>query len=122
MTNGTTLATLTNANSWLVGNGIDLPVKPKVGDLRGTTILDTGGFGSEIRHAWAAEDRDCTPAGFTDNVALGRLILDGGNDSVFRFTPAAFSLTFDDAAAQFGRQRVLVPRPEWRQGLSVDHA
>jgi hypothetical protein len=101
VTNGTTLTTLTNANSWTVGNGVDLPVKPKTGDLRGTTILDTAPPGAEISHLWAAEDRDCSPAGFTDNVALGRLILDGGNDSLFRFTPAAFALTFDDAATQF---------------------
>ena len=79
---------------------MDLLVKPRLGDLLSTTILNTAPADAEVRHLWAAEDRDCSPAGFTDNVALGRLILDGGNDSLFRFTAAPLSLTFDDAAAQ----------------------
>jgi hypothetical protein len=95
-----TLTIVSNANSWAAGNGVDLPVKPRLGDLLGTTILDTAPAFVEVRHLWAAEDRGCSPAGFTDNVALGRLILDGGNDSLFRFTAAPLTLTFDDAAAQ----------------------
>src|SRR6266516_3785519 len=81
-----TLTIVSNANFWTAGNGVDLPVKPRLGDLLGTTILETVQPGAEGRHLWAAEDRGCSRAGFTDNVALGRLILDGGNDSLFTFT------------------------------------
>ncbi|PYI85350.1 MAG: hypothetical protein DME26_11230, partial [Verrucomicrobia bacterium] len=81
-----TLTIVSNANSWTAGNGVDLPVKPRLGDLLGTTIVDTAPAGAEARHLWAAEDRGCSPAGYKDNAALGRLILDGGNDSQFTFT------------------------------------
>jgi hypothetical protein len=76
-----------NANSWAVGRGFNLPVKPALGDLLGTTITDTS-FGTENTHLWAAEDRGGTnSAGFTNNAALGRLILDGRDtSSLFTFT------------------------------------
>ncbi|MCL4788249.1 MAG: hypothetical protein KJ070_15895 [Verrucomicrobia bacterium] len=79
---------VSNANVWAVGRGIHLPVKPAMGDLLGTTIEDTAPPAADVRHLWAAEDRGCVPEGFTNNAALGRLILDGGTNSQFTFTGA----------------------------------
>lgn len=79
---------VSNANFWAVGRGIHLPVKPAMGDLLGTTIEDTAPPAADVRHLWAAEDRGCVPEGFTNNAALGRLILDGGTNSQFTFTGA----------------------------------
>jgi len=79
---------VSNANSWAVGRGINLPRKPASGDLLGTTILNTAPPDAEVPHLWAADDRGCEPAGFLNNAALGRLILDGGDQSLFRFTAA----------------------------------
>jgi len=44
-----------------------------------------------VDHVWAGEDRGIVPAGFTNNLALGKLILDGGDRSLFRFTGAGTS-------------------------------
>src|SRR5439155_7475815 len=73
------------ANSWSVGDGVNLWARPAAGDLRGTTIQSTAPIFGEVLNFWAGEDRGCAPAGFTNNGALGRLILDGGDDSQFTF-------------------------------------
>jgi hypothetical protein len=38
-----------------------------------------------VDHFCAANDLGATPAGFVNNLALGKLILDGGSNSLFRF-------------------------------------
>jgi hypothetical protein len=88
VTNAPTVAPFTNANNWTVGRGLNLPVKPAAGDLLGTVITDTAAPGVEVTHLWAAEDRGATnSAGFLNNAAIGKLILDGGNGaSLFTFT------------------------------------
>lgn len=88
VSNAPTVAPFTNANNWFVGQGVNLPVKPVSGDLLGTVILDKAAPGVEVTHLWAAQDRDGTnSAGFLNNTAIGKLILDGGNgDSLFTFT------------------------------------
>jgi len=55
--------------------GINLPVKPATGDLRGTTLtLEAPAF-TEATSFWAANDLGPTRAGYTNNVALGALSL-----------------------------------------------
>jgi hypothetical protein len=75
-----------NANIWISGRGINLLQKPTTGDLLSTTLYSTLAPGIEAVNRWAAEDRGCSTAGFTNDAAMGRLILDGSDDSLFTFT------------------------------------
>ena len=84
-TNATLPNVVTNGNTWLVGAGVQIPIKPATADLLGTTISNVAhGFDSFIQ--WSGEDRGAVPGGFADNLALGRLILDETNSSrIFHF-------------------------------------
>jgi len=65
--------------------GIRLEQKPMRGDLLGTEFqLSVTDFESQRVH-WPAEDRGASVAGFTDNAAIGRLILTNGQLSRFLF-------------------------------------
>jgi hypothetical protein len=77
---------LTNANIWQTSDGFNLLVKPVLGDLLVTTITNKAFPNANVINRSAAEDRGCSPAGFQNNGAIGRLILDGGQDSVFTFS------------------------------------
>jgi hypothetical protein len=77
-------------------NGFNLPVKPAAGDLLGTTVTSTapaqvvlGGvtnFTLTINNLWAGADYGVSNSGYTNNVAVGHLILDAqGKNSVFNF-------------------------------------
>jgi hypothetical protein len=106
----------TSSNYWQVGsqqppsaspgsyfiNGFNLPIKPAAGDLLGTTVFSTapaqvvlGGvtnFTLTINNLWAGVDYGVSNSGYTNNVAVGHLILDAqGKDSVFRFDGAGAS-------------------------------
>jgi hypothetical protein len=65
--------------------GIRLERKPAQGDLLGTEIRATVTDFESQRIHWPAEDRGATVGGFTDNAAIGRLILSNGNLSRFLF-------------------------------------
>ena len=75
----------TTNNVFLARDGLTLTVRPLEGDLRGTTISNWAPAYSYNVIVWAGEDRGPTPAGFTNNVALGRLVLDGRFGSSFTF-------------------------------------
>jgi len=53
----------------------------------GTTLTNYVGSGNkQAFNTWAGQDRGATVLGFSNNVALGRLILDtSGGNSVFNF-------------------------------------
>jgi hypothetical protein len=77
-----------SGNTFQAQNGVNLLVKPRTGDLMGTTIqsITTSPTDKTIIHQWAGEDRGPTPAGFTNNAAVGQLILSATNSlSTFRF-------------------------------------
>jgi len=82
---GTNLLTDTgtaSSNIWIVGlnsagKGISTPVKPPVGDLLGTTITNYAPANRNVLNVWAGQDRGTSVAGYADNLAVGRLILDG---------------------------------------------
>jgi hypothetical protein len=57
------------------GLGVQLNRKPALGSLLGTTLELSAARYQYVESSWAAEDRGATAEGFTDNVALGRLIL-----------------------------------------------
>ena len=73
-------------NNWTVQNGFHLLNKPTTGDLTNTTITDTGYPYSEVLHTWAGQDRGAAESGFTNNAALGQLVLDGGVSTLFTFS------------------------------------
>ena len=75
-----------NGNTFTCKNGFNLPVKPTTGDLLGTTIIDTALAQDEVDHVWAGHDFGVDPAGYSDNVAIGRLVLNQ-NSTVSFFTP-----------------------------------
>jgi hypothetical protein len=96
---------VTNGNTWLAGGEFSLLVKP-TGDLLGTTVTNIDFSGAETISFWAGLDRGCSPQGFSNNLAVGRLILDGLDPySTFTFAAVGASnaiyvdyLEFDDFA------------------------
>ncbi len=62
-------------NTLICGNGFNLPVKPATGDLLGTAITGDAYNGAEVDYLWAGQDHGATVAGYSNNVALGQLIL-----------------------------------------------
>ncbi|MGD0744878.1 MAG: hypothetical protein ABSA45_06955 [Verrucomicrobiota bacterium] len=64
-----------SGNAFSCQNGFNLWVKPRTGDLWGTTITSTAWVMDEVDHFWAGEDRGLSGGGFTNNAALGGLVL-----------------------------------------------
>jgi hypothetical protein len=73
------------SNVWRVTDGFQLLRKPTEGDLSGTEMVSFLNRFREGVHVWAAEDLGPTPAGFTNNMALSRLTLDGTQLTLFTF-------------------------------------
>jgi hypothetical protein len=86
-----------NGNVWYAGYGINLPMLPTNSSLLATTITNTGPAGV-IPNTWAGRDLGPTPAGYNNNAAVGRLILDGlTNTTKFHFQgPAANNALYVD--------------------------
>jgi hypothetical protein len=73
-------------NYLLASAGIQVLAKPKnFGDLLGTYARSSLGESAEATHIWPAVDLGPNAVGFSNNLALGKLTLDGGAGSVFRF-------------------------------------
>lgn len=95
--------TLTNAlydsggsanNTLTCGAGFNLWVKPPTGDLLGTAITSEAFNGAEVDYVWAGVDRGATNnAGYTNNVALGTLLLSPVGTSRY---PALFYFSSPD--------------------------
>lgn len=76
-------------SEWQVSGGFQLLSRPTSGNLLGTRLRSTIGRNGAANHTWAGEDRGATAAGFSNNVALGKLTLDGDTNSLFEFAPSA---------------------------------
>jgi hypothetical protein len=76
LTNALYDASPSAGNSLACGNGFNLLSKPTLGDLLGTTITSVRWDGAEVDHVWAGVDRGATQPGFSNNVAIGTLVLD----------------------------------------------
>lgn len=77
----------TASNSISCGDGFQLAVKPETGDLLGTTVTSVSPMYALVEHEWAGADRGATAAGFTNNVAIGKLVLIAqGWDAAFGFS------------------------------------
>src|SRR5204863_3083837 len=80
---------VTNKNIWAVSNGFNLLNLPPLASLAATTITNSAAAFSENLTVWAGRDLGPDPAGFVNNAAIGRLVLDGAHpDSLFTFIPA----------------------------------
>ncbi len=93
---------VTNGNIWVVGGassvGLSLPVKPTLSGLLGTTITNNAPATKKVLNTWAGQDDGVSAAGFSNNAAIGRLILVGGANGVFTFsgTGTSNALYVDD--------------------------
>lgn len=85
VTNRLTDGGMESDNFVTVHDGFRLMVKPMEGDLLGTTVRSLVNFFGEALHLWAGEDRGPTAEGYVNNVALGRLVLDGDPFGLFTF-------------------------------------
>ena len=98
-TNLLTDSDATNGNYWTVGGGssvgLKLPIKPPTGDLRYTTITNIAPANKNVVNTWAGQDRGVSVAGYTNNEAIGRLILDAWTNpppnTVFTFNGTGVS-------------------------------
>lgn len=70
-------------NFWSVGAGFNVLRRPTTSDLFGTYLRSTSPKFQLVEHLWAGEDRGGVPSGFSNNLALGKLIFDGGDRSMF---------------------------------------
>ncbi len=84
-------------STWICTDGFHLLTKPGEGDLMGTEFYSSAPQFTAVSHTWAGEDRGATAAGFSNNMALGRLTLDGANLSIFAFSgPGASNALYVD--------------------------
>jgi len=97
-TNSLTDGGPTNGSIWTAGVlGFNLEFKPPIASLLGTTITNTAPDWASVVNQWAGQDRGPNLAGYSNNAALGRLILDGGLNSSFVFTgPATANALYVD--------------------------
>jgi hypothetical protein len=81
-------------NVFSCASGFNLLVKPATGDLLGTTFQTTAAARSSVTHTWAGLDLGPTLAGFSNNAAIGSLVLAaGGNGTPFQEPEFTFSGT-----------------------------
>jgi hypothetical protein len=74
-----------SSNFWTAADGFQFLTKPAVGDLLGTTITSAIPQFRASDHVLAAQDRGASPTGYVNNIALGRLVLNGANLALFNF-------------------------------------
>jgi hypothetical protein len=81
-----------SSNVLTCNNGFDLPVKPATGDLLGTKLETITPEFAAVDHYWSGLDFGVSSAGYSNNVALGQLVLvEGGSDSATPPTASEFS-------------------------------
>ncbi|MEW6156310.1 MAG: hypothetical protein AB1813_02700 [Verrucomicrobiota bacterium] len=74
------------SNDIEVRDGFNLFQKPSFGDLFGTRITSIAPAFALVSHQWAGENRGPVVSGFVNNVAIGRLVIESGLDSLHSFT------------------------------------
>ncbi len=78
-----------SVNDWFVTSGVRLPTRPvQSGNLLGTRIYSSAGQQIASTMMWPARNLGAVPSGFSNNLALGRLVLDGVGGNLFRFQGA----------------------------------
>ena len=74
-----------SGNTLICNNGFDLAIKPPSGDLLGTALETITPMFASVEHFWPGLDLGASNIGYTNNEAVGQLILDEGFDSQFIF-------------------------------------
>lgn len=74
------------ASNRIACEGFQMWVRPKAGDLLGTTVESSSPPFLAIPHVWAGENRGPTTGGFTNNMALGRLVIKSAFESLHSFS------------------------------------
>ncbi len=105
------------ANYWQTTAGFSLTAKPAAGDLFGTEIKSIVTGQNVANHVWAGIDYGATAAGYSNNVAIGRLVLDRQDtEAAMRFSGTGQDngmyvdyLELDDASYS-----------DYRNGLEID--
>ena len=77
-----------SGNTVICNNGFNLAIKPPAGDLLGTALETITPMFASVEHFWPGLDLGASNIGYTNNEAVGQLILDEGFDSQFIFTNA----------------------------------
>jgi hypothetical protein len=87
VTNNLWAGDLSAPSTWITTHGFQVPHRTTNGDLMAVTLLTKAvqPF-QQVNAVWAGRNLGPVPAGFSNNLALGRLILDGTEESVFRFS------------------------------------
>lgn len=99
VTNLLTDCSLTNGSVWVAGisdigpGGVNLPFKPFAGDLLGTTITNIAQVNRDVVNVWAATNDGASTLGFTNNTAVGRLILDAMPNPLDAYQNGEFTFT-----------------------------
>ena len=96
--------TPTNRNIFSVGassgggagdSGFNTYVKPIVGNLLGATVTNIAPYKKTIYNVWAGHDFGLSPAGYTNNLAIGHLVLESFTTN--QTGPIAFAFNGPDA-------------------------
>ncbi len=77
------------SNIFTAALGFNLTRLPADSGLLGTTLNSTTPVNRLVPHVWAGTDRGARPAGFSNNAALGHLILNPGTNSLLSFRATA---------------------------------
>lgn len=88
VTNRLTDSGTDGTNNWLTSSGFEMRTRPATSDLMGTYLRSTASRSfQESFHTWSAENRGAVINGYSNNLALGKLTLDGAVNSLFHFAP-----------------------------------
>ena len=98
-TPGRLLFTVTNSlldssnapSEWSCTAGFEMRRRPNTSDLLNTTLRSVSPPNRRVNHVWPGLDRGTNVAGFSNNLALGRLVIDAGAQSLMQFRPASGS-------------------------------
>lgn len=98
VTNNLDAGDLSAPSTWITTHGFQVPHRPTNGSLMAVRLLTkTVQPFQQVNALWAGRNLGPVPAGFSNNLALGRLILDGTEESLFRFSgPTANSGLYVD--------------------------
>lgn len=78
-----------SGNDIVMFDGFFMSQKPTTGDLLGTTVASIAPNFALVNHVWAGRDDGVNITGFSNNVALGRLVLEpAGADPLYVFSGA----------------------------------
>jgi hypothetical protein len=74
---------------WTCTAGFEMRRRPNTSDLLGTTLRTVSAPNRRVNHVWAGIDRGTNVSGFSNNLALGKLVIDAGAQSLMQFRPAS---------------------------------